>query len=268
MKKSVLIGGIAVVGAAAIALGIYLVVRGSDTTVEDTATVTDAVTAALVPAGAANPPFTADEATCASNALIESVGLARMVDVVGGLGALGAGDPSAIFGQLSEDERTAALPAVEQCVDLSTAVAATLRFYGFIPDVATCLVGELPPDPYGTSILESFLVGFDPTIDAGFASAFLDAMTTPCRDATHGQLISDMTNAGVSAEGSACAADAFVAGDDLRDVVSVWTGVTANTVDATAVNDRINTTFIGCFTVDELAMLGVDTSSTTTTSTP
>jgi hypothetical protein len=240
---------------------------GSDTSVADTATVTDAVTAALVPAGATNTPFTADEAVCASTALIDTIGLARMLEIVTGLGSLGAGDPSAIFGQFTQDEQNAALPAVEQCVDMGTAIIGTLGFYGFVPDVASCLVAAMPLDPYGTSILESFLVGFDPTIDAAFSTAFLDAMVTPCRDATHGQMVSDMTNAGVSAEGAACAADAFLADDNLRDVVAVWTGVTAVTVDSTMVNDLINTTFIGCFTDDELAMLGVDTSATTTTTT-
>jgi len=253
--------------AGAVVLVLLLSACGSDTSAEDTATVSDAVAAALVPAGATNTPFTTDEAACASTALIQTIGLARMVEIVGGLGSLGAGDPSAIFSQFTQDEQTAALGAVEGCVDMATAVLGTLGLYGFIPDVASCLVAEMPLDPYGKSILESFLVGFDPTIDADFSAKFLDAMVTPCRDATQGQMVSDMTNAGVSAENAACAADTFVAGDNLRDVVSVWTGVTAVTVDTTTVNDLIDTTFRACFTDEELAMLGVDTSAETTTTT-
>jgi hypothetical protein len=166
---------------------------------------------------------------------------------------------------MSADESALALAEVEGCIEPESAVPGTLLAFGFPTDVSDCVGGALVADGFGSAVIEAFLVGSDPTADEGFSASYIGALSGACREATHQLLIDDLASYGVSTDSAGCVADTFVEADNFSALVAVWMGATDDSIDTTAVNDQMTQTFTGCLTADELAALGIDSETTTTT---
>ncbi|MFH2072126.1 MAG: hypothetical protein ABIJ75_04655 [Actinomycetota bacterium] len=234
----------------------------------DAASVTEAVVAALATDIGETSPFDAASAGCVALGAIDAVGLDRMVSVTAAAAAdAGLGDPTLIFGQMTDGEIPLMMTVVEGCVDIDSAVPAVIEIFGFTTDVAVCAGPALVADGFGETIMEAFVVGSDPTIVTGFNAAFVDALAGPCADATRLLLVDDLVIYGVSTESATCAADAFGEADNFAEVVTVWMGIPDETVDTTAINDQMTQALIDCLTDDELVALGIDTGAETTVTT-
>ncbi len=229
----------------------------------DAASVTAALIAALA-ADDAGGPFTAESAECLAEGVIEAVGLERTVSLLNSAEYTSAGDPTPIFGQMTDDEVSLTLTAAEGCVDLESAVADTLAYYGYTADLSTCMGGALVTGGFGESVLESFLTGSDPTAETEFGGAYIDALSGECSSATYQLILDDLTSYyGLSSESSTCVADTFEQSANYAEVLTVWMGVTDSSVDSTAVSDQITEVLTGCLTADELETLGIETTTTT-----
>ncbi len=231
----------------------------------DAASVTEMVVAALATDIGETSPFDVASAECIAQGSIDAVGLDRMVSVTAAYAEdAGAGDPTIVFGQMTGDEIPQVMAVIEGCVDLESAVTATVALFGFTTGVAQCAGPALVTGGFGETILEALVIGSDPTVVTGFDSAFVDVLSGQCSDATRLLLADDIVAYGVSAESATCVADAFAGGDNFPDIVTVWMGITDDAVDATAISDQMTQTLIDCLTDDELATLGIDTATETT----
>jgi hypothetical protein len=253
-----------------IALTLMLAACGSgegSTTTVTTAEGTDAsVTAAIVTALAPDSGgglFATDEAQCVALGLIGEIGLERMIALTSASEASTAGDPTAVFGQMTPDEVVPAMATVKGCVDLQAVLEADLTLGGFSPDGAGCVGDALVQAGYGDLYLESLLTGSDTSADTGFDAAFVDAFSQQCPGATHQLVVNDFTSWGVSTESATCVADAFVQGGSFRSVVTVILGIADSSVDPTAVDTYMTQVYTNCLTSEEQAILGITPATTT-----
>ncbi len=229
----------------------------------DAASVSAAIVASLI-LNDGTGPFDAGTADCAATGFIGAFGLERMAEMINAAGQAGIGDPAALFAQMSADEAALALAEVEGCLAPASAVPATMRAFGFPTDVSDCVGGALVAEGYGDAIIEAFLVGSDPTVDEGFAAAYIGALSGECREVTHQLLIDDLVSYGVSAGSAGCVADAFLEAGNFSEVVAVWMGTVNDSVNTTAIDDQMTQTFTACLTADEMSMLGIEPGTTTT----
>jgi hypothetical protein len=216
-------------------------------------------------------PFDAVTAQCAAAGMIDAVGLERMATAVNAAGESLAGDPTALFAQLTADESAQALAAAEACLDLASAVPATMKAFGFPEDVSTCVGTALVAGGFGEPLIAAYLTAEDPTDDAAFTGAYVGALSGTCAEATHQMIVDEMTYYGVSDTGAACVADSFAAAANFSEIVAVWMGAGSDAMDTTAVDAQLTQIFSTCLTAEELASLGIDTTATTgggTTTTP
>jgi len=210
-------------------------------------------------------PFDAGSAQCAAAGFINTIGLDRMAEMVNTAGEAAVGDPASLFAQMSADEAALALAEVEGCIEPESAVPGTMLAFGFPADVSDCVGGALVAGGFGGTIVAGFLTGSDPTEAEGFSAAYVGALSGACREATHQLLIDDLVSYGVSTDSAGCVADTFVEADNFSEIVAVWMGTADDSIDATAINDQMTQTFTDCLTVDELAALGIEVETTTTT---
>jgi hypothetical protein len=187
-----------------------------------------------------------------------------MAEMANTAGEAIVGDPASLFAQMSAAESGLALGVTEGCLDLASAVPATMLAFGFPSDVSDCVGGALVEEGFGAGIVAAFLTGSDPTAEEGFSAAYIGALSGECTAATHQLFIGDFTSRGVSAGSAGCVADAFVEAGNFSEIVAVWMGAADDSMDATAINDQITQVFNSCLTADELALLGIDAGTTTT----
>jgi hypothetical protein len=232
----------------------------------DAASVSAAIVSSLTSADATGP-FDAASAQCAATGFIDAIGLDRVAEMVNTAGEAIVGDPASLFAQMSADESALALGVSQGCLDLASAVPATMLAFGFPSDVSDCVGGALAEDGFGAAIVAAFLTGSDPSAEEGFSAAYVGALSGECTDATHQLLIDDLASYGVSTDSAGCVADTFVEAEDFSAIVAVWMGMPDDSIDATAINDRMTQVFTTCLTADELAMLGIETGTTTTAGT-
>jgi hypothetical protein len=229
----------------------------------DAGSVSAAIVSSLASADATGP-FDAASAQCAATGFIGAIGLERMAEMANTAGEAIVGDPASLFAQMSAAESGLALGVTEGCLDLASAVPATMLAFGFPSDVSDCVGGALVEEGFGAGIVAAFLTGSDPTAEEGFSAAYIGALSGECTAATHQLFIGDFTSRGVSAGSAGCVADAFVEAGNFSEIVAVWMGAADDSMDATAINDQITQVFNSCLTADELALLGIDAGTTTT----
>ena len=256
-----------------VALALLVAACGGDdgdaattTVAGDAASVSAAIVSSLASADATGP-FDAASAQCAAAGFIAAIGLDRMAEMINTAGEAIVGDPASLFAQMSADESALALGVTEGCVDLPAAVPATMLAFGFPSAISDCVGGALAEEGFGGAIVAAFLTGSDPTAEAGFAASYVGALSGQCAAATHQLLIDDLVTYGVSTDSAGCVADTFVDAANFSEIVAVWMGTADESIDATAINDQMTQVFKSCLTADELALLGIDTGTTTTAGT-
>jgi hypothetical protein len=253
-----------------VALSLLVVACGGDdgaaattTVTGDAASVSAAIVSSLVSADGTGP-FDAASAQCAATGFIDAIGLGRMTEMINTAGEAIVGDPASLFAQMSAAESALAVGVSQGCLDLASAVPATMLAFGFPSDVSDCVGGALAEDGFGGAIVAAFLTGSDPSAEAGFSASYVGALSGECTTATHQLLIDDLASYGVSTDSAGCVADTFVEAEDFSAIVAVWMGMADDSIDSAAVNDQMTQVFTTCLTADELAMLGIDTGTTTT----
>jgi hypothetical protein len=253
-----------------VALALLVAACGGDdgaaattTVAGDAASVSAAIVSSLASADATGP-FDAASAQCAATGFIDAIGLDRMAEMINTAGEAIVGDPASLFAQMSADESVLALGVSEGCLDLASAVPSTMLAFGFPSGISDCVGGALAADGFGGTIIAAFLTGSDPTAEAGFSASYVGALSGACTTATHQLLVDDLASYGVSTDSAGCVADTFVAADNFPEIVAVWMGTADESIDATAINDQMTQVFKTCLTADELALLGIETGTTTT----
>jgi hypothetical protein len=173
-----------------------------------------------------------------------------------------------IFVQATPEELSLVIAAVEGCVAYETAAPGALAYFGFPDAVAACLGGALAREGFARPVVEAFLAATDPTADAAFADAYISTLAGECSAATRRLMSDDLTREyAISAEGAACVADAFAASERFQDIVAVWMGVDPGSTEGTAVVDLMTGLMTGCLTPEEMATIGITTTTTAVTNT-
>jgi len=231
----------------------------------DATSISAEIAGALTSGGSTASPFDAAAAQCVADGLIDGFGLERMVELTAPDDS-GSTNPLLIFGQMTDDEMGSAMTIVSGCADLPSVVKASLEIFGFTPEGAVCVGESLTTAGFAPMFVESLLTGIDPTADGtGFGEAFLDALQTSCPDATEQMINDDLVTFGISPGGAACTAAMLMDSENLREVLTSWIGIVDDTVDATAVEDRIREAFTSCLSPEELSNVGLEPTTSTTT---